>query len=36
MILNMEHRPNFSNPLPDLIKGEEEYEIDKILSHHET
>ena len=29
-----EHGPNFSNPPPDLIRGEEEYEIDKILSHH--
>ena len=28
-----EHGPNFSNPPPDLIRGEEEYEIDKILSH---
>ena len=31
-----EHGPNFSNPPPDLIRGEEEYEIDKILSHHRT
>ena len=31
-----EHRPNFSNPPPDLIRGEEEYKIDKILLHHGT
>ena len=31
-----EHGPNPSNPLPDLIREEEEYEIDKILSHHGT
>ena len=31
-----EHRSNFSNPSPDLIGGEEEYKIDKILSHHGT
>ena len=31
-----EHRPNFSNPPPDLIREEEEYEIDKILSHCRT
>ena len=29
----LEHGPNFSNPPPDLIGEEEEYEIDKILSH---
>ena len=29
----LEHGPNFSNPPPDLIEGEEEYKIDKILSH---
>ena len=29
----LEHGPNFSNPPPDLIRGEEEYEIDKILSN---
>ena len=28
-----EHGPNFSNPPPDLIRGEEKYKIDKILSH---
>ena len=31
-----EHGPNFSNPPPDLIGGEEEYEINKILSHQGT
>ena len=31
-----EHGLNFSNPPPDLIRGEEEYKIDKILSHHGT
>ena len=29
-----EHEPNFSNPPSDLVRGEEKYEIDKILSHH--
>ena len=32
----LEHGPNFSNPPPDLIREEEKYEIDKILSHHGT
>ena len=32
----LEHGPNFSNPPPDLIGGEKEYEIDKILSHQGT
>ena len=27
------HRPNFMNPPPEMIDGEEEYEIAKILSH---
>ena len=31
-----EHGLNFSNPPPDLIGGEEEYKIDKILLHHGT
>ena len=31
-----EHGLNFSNPPPDLIRGEEEYKIDKILSHRGT
>ncbi|KIJ08488.1 hypothetical protein PAXINDRAFT_48369, partial [Paxillus involutus ATCC 200175] len=28
-----EHGPNFTKPPPDLIGGEEEYEINQILSH---
>ena len=32
----LEHGPNISNPPPDLIGGEEEYKIDKILSLHGT
>ena len=28
------HGPNFPAPPPDLIEGEEEYEIEKILCHH--
>ena len=31
---NSIHRPNFPKPPPDLIEGEEEYEIEKILCHH--
>ena len=31
-----EHGLNFSNPPSDLIRGEEEYKIDKILSHRGT
>ena len=27
------HRPNFSRPPPDLIRGEEEYEVESICSH---
>jgi len=27
------HRPNFSWPPPDLISGEEEYEVESILNH---
>ena len=30
---NNVHGPNFPAPLPDLIAGEEEYEIDRILRH---
>jgi hypothetical protein len=29
-----EHSPNYSNPPSDLISGEEEFELDRILSHH--
>ena len=28
------HGPNFSWPLPDLIDGEEEYEVESIKTHH--
>jgi hypothetical protein len=28
-----EHGPNYSNPPGDLIGGEEEFELDRILSH---
>ncbi len=27
------HGPNFSRPLPAIIDGEEEYEVDQILNH---
>ena len=27
------HGPNYSRPPPDLIKGEEEYEVEKIINH---
>jgi hypothetical protein len=27
------HGPNFSRPLPDIIDGEEEQEIEKIIDH---
>ena len=30
------HGPNFSNPPPDLIGTEEEYEVKQIVSHHGT
>ena len=30
---NNVHGPNFPNPPPDLITGEEEYEIEQILRH---
>ena len=33
---NTVHGPNFLKPPPDLIAGEEEYEIDQILRHHGT
>ena len=29
----MEHGPNFLRPPPDLIDGEEEYEVEAILRH---
>ncbi len=27
------HGPNFTHPPPDLIKGEEEYEVERIVAH---
>ena len=33
---NTVHGPNFPKPPPDLIAGEEEYEIDQILRHQGT
>ena len=33
---NPVHGPNFPKPPPDLIEGEKEYEIEKILCHHKT
>ena len=33
---NTVHSPNFLKPPPDLITGEEEYEIDWILCHRGT
>ena len=33
---NTNHSPNFPSPPPDLINGEEEYEVKKILCHHVT
>jgi hypothetical protein len=28
-----EHGPNYSRPPPDLLKGEEEYEVKCIINH---
>jgi chromodomain-containing protein len=28
-----EHRPNYSRPPPDLLKGEEEYKVECIINH---
>src|SRR5258708_7090847 len=30
------HGPNYSRPSPDLIKGEEEYEVEKVINHRHT
>src|SRR5258708_29669240 len=30
------HGPNYSRPPPDLIGGEEEYEVEKIVNHRHT
>src|SRR5260370_27043984 len=27
------YRPNYSRPPPDLIKGEEEYEVERVINH---
>jgi chromodomain-containing protein len=28
-----EHRPNYSRPPPNLLEGEEEYEVEHIVNH---
>ena len=33
---NKVHGQNFPAPPPDLINGEEEYEIEKVIRHHGT
>ena len=30
------YRPNYSRPPPDLIEGEEEYEVEKIVNHRHS
>src|SRR5260221_591616 len=30
------HGPNYSRPPPDLIEGEEEYEVERIINHRRT
>jgi hypothetical protein len=30
---NPEHGPNYSRPPPDLLEGEEEYEVECIVNH---
>src|SRR5258707_11160247 len=30
------HGPNYSRPPPDLIEGEEEYEVERIVNHRRT
>src|SRR5713226_7280102 len=30
------HRPNYSRPPPDLIEGEEEYEVERVINHRYT
>ncbi len=30
------HGPNYSRPSPDLIEGEEEYEVEKVINHRYT
>ena len=29
------HGPNYSRPPPDIVEGEEEYAVEKIINHHE-
>ena len=31
-----EHRPNYSRPPPDLLEGEEEYEVEHIINHRSS
>jgi chromodomain-containing protein len=30
---SLEHGPNYSRPLPDLLEGEEEYKVEHIINH---
>src|SRR5258708_9761166 len=30
------HGPNYSRPSPDLIEGEEEYEVERVINHRHT
>ena len=30
------HGPNYSRPPPDLIEGEEEYEVEKVVNHRHS
>jgi hypothetical protein len=30
------HSPNFSRPPPELIEGEEEYQVERIMGHRKT
>jgi chromodomain-containing protein len=31
-----EHRPNYSRPPPNLLEGEEEYEVERIINHRHS
>jgi chromodomain-containing protein len=33
---SLEHRPNYSRPPPDLLEGEEEYEVEHIINHQHS
>jgi chromodomain-containing protein len=33
---SLEHGPNYSRPLPDLLDGEEEYEVECIINHRHS